>query len=145
MLKKIVVSLTLALVLALGASASFAQLPNLGQLPPEDLKEFEKEGPLTQADIDAYIIVFPQVASGGKGLSGPEEFEKMLTSAGMGPERLALVMPKVGLAMGLAMGVTPEQLNLSSIHKVFHPSDAEVELVKNNIDKLLPLVTQPTQ
>lgn len=141
MLKKIVVSLTLALVLTLGASASFAQLPNLGQLPPEDLKEFEKEGPLTQADIDAYIIIFPQVASGDKGLSGPEEFEKMLTSAGMGPERLALVMPKVGLAMG----VTPEQLNLSSIHKVFHPSDAEVELVKNNIDKLLPLVTQPTQ
>lgn len=145
MLKKIIASLALALVLALGAPASFAQMSGLEQVPPEDLKEFEKQGPLAQADIDAYLIIFPQVVNMGKGLSSPEEFEKTLASAGMGPERLALIMPKIGLALGLAMGATPEQLNLSSINQVFHPSEAEVELVKNNIDKIMPLMTAPAQ
>lgn len=142
MLKKIVVSLTLALVLALGASASFAQAPDPGQLPPEAIKEMEKEGPLTQADIDAYMKIFPQMA---KGMASAEEFEKVVADSGLSQTRLGLVMAKVGLGQALAMGATTEQLNLSAVPEVMRPSDAEVELVKNNMDKLMALMTQMSQ
>lgn len=142
MLKKIVVSLTLALVLALGASASFAQMTDPGQLPPEAIKEMEKEGPLTQADIDAYMKIFPQMATG---VSSAEEFEKVVADSGLSQMRLGLVMAKVGLGQALAMGATTEQLNLSSVPEVMRPTDAEVELVKNNMDKLMALMTQVAQ
>jgi len=146
MIKKTITALTLALMLTLGATFAFAQMPDFGQISPESLKELEKEAAMTQADVDAYIKILPNL---GKAMSDPNAMAAMVKESGLSEARLGMVMTKVSLAQALAMGMTMEQLNSSlnagQIPEVMKPTDADVALVKNNMEKINTAMMQMQQ
>ena len=139
MFKKTVAALALTLILALGASTSFAQMPGMGQIPPEALEELKKEPPLAQADIDAYLKLMPKLM---KGVASEDEFNKLLTEVGLSQTRFAMATSKISLAQALALGATLDQFNAAQLPDEMKPTDADVALVKKNSDKLNALTMQ---
>lgn len=133
MFKKTFLTAALILGLAFSSSMALAQVAPMGALPPEMVTALEKEKPLAQADIDAYLKVLPKM---GQVAADPTAAAKLYQDAGMTEIRFSYVAAKVGLGMALASGATPQQLNLDQMPAVLKPSDAEVELVKKNLDKL---------
>lgn len=142
MIKKTVTALALAMILVLGASSAFAQLPNFGAIPPEAMKELANEPPMTQADIDIYLKVLPEL---GKAMQDPSAVEKIQKSSGLSEARLGLVLTKVSLAQAMSLGMTLEQLNAGSLPDAMKPTDADVELVKKNMDKINEAMVQMQQ
>lgn len=133
MIRKIVLTWAVALGLALTPALAQAQTEPAGTLPPEVAASLAKEKPLAQADIDAYLKVLPKMGDVAK---DPSAVAKLYEDAGFTEIRFSYVAGKIGLGMALASGATPEQMNMDQIPEVLRPSDAEVELVKKNLDKL---------
>lgn len=135
MYRKIFLTLTLALTLALMSTLALAQAPPMAnvELPPEMAAALAKEKALTQADIDAYIKVLPKTSAVAQ---DPAAVAKLYQEAGLNETRLTYVASKIGLGMALAAGATPEQINLNQMPEVLRPTDAEVALVKKNIQNL---------
>lgn len=139
MFKKTVAALALTLILALGATTSFAQFPDASQIPAEMLAELKKEPPLAQADIDAYLKLMPQLV---KGVANEEAFNKLLADAGLSQARFTMATSKISLAQAMAMGVTLDQINAAQLPDEMKPTDADVELVKKNKEKLDAMTMQ---
>jgi|GEM_PF-2177710 len=133
MFKKVVLTWALALGLALTPVLALAQAPAAGTLPPEVAAALAKEKPLTQADIDAYLKILPQLGAVAQDNSA---VAKLYQDAGFTELRFNYAVGKIGLGMALAAGATNEQMGMEQIPEVLRPSDAEVALVKKNIDKL---------
>lgn len=128
MLKKLLPVLALALTLALAAAPAFAQEGEADEaFTAEELAALAKEPPLTQADID----IFMKIAE------VPEpEADKAVAESGLSEIRMALVLTKVSLGMMIASGVPSEMILTDEVPKVLQPSASEIELIKNNLDKL---------
>lgn len=134
MYKKILLTLTLALGLALTSALALAQMPLTGSVVPQEmLQAWADEKPLTQADIDAYIKLLP---STGAVASDTAAVAKLYEGAGFSEARFGFVASKIGLSMGLAAGATAQQLGLDQVPAVLRPSEADIELVKKNADNL---------
>lgn len=142
MLKKTLLTLSMALVLAFVATSSFAQMPGAGQIPPEMVEAFAKEKPLTQADVDAYIKMMPELAKAG---GNPEAATKVYKDAGLSEIRFSYIMTKVSLGMSLGMGMTAEQLGLGDMPEAILPNKEEIELVKKNQEKVQAALMQMGQ
>jgi len=128
MFKKLLLVLTLVLALTLAAAPAFAQVGEADEaFTVEELALLAKEPPLSQADID----IFMKIAE------VPEtESEKAVAESGLSETRMALVLTKVSLGMMIASGVPSEMILTDEVPKVLQPSEAEIELIKNNLDKL---------
>lgn len=146
MIKKIVIVLTLALMLTLGATLSFAQMQNFGQISPEAIEELKKEPAMTQADVAAYIKILPDL---GKAMTDQNVMAAMVKDSGLSEARLGMVMTKVSLAQALTMGMTMEQLNTNlnagQIPEVMKPTDADIALVRNNMEEINAAMLQMQQ
>lgn len=134
MYRKILLTLALALSLALASTLALAQMSPMGAaLPQEMASALEKEKPLSQADIDAYVKLLPKM---GVAATDPAALAKLYEGAGLSEVRFTYISSKVGLGMALAAGATADQLNLNQMPEVLRPTDEEVALVKKNLSEL---------
>ena len=133
MFRKLLLVFTLALSLtSLPAASAFAQAPGQ-QIPPEMAAALEKEGPLTQADVDVYLQFLPQM---NKMMADPASVTDFYSKAGLSEVRFSYLVTKIGLGLALVNGATAEQLSMDQLPKVLHPSEAELDLVRKNNDAL---------
>jgi len=132
MYRKILLTLTLALGLALTSTLASAQMP-MAEMPADMVAALEKEKPLTQADIDAYLKVLPKM---GSVMNNPDGMGSLAKEAGFSDVRFSYVSGRVGFAMSQAAGATAQQMDLSQVPQALRPTDAEIELVKKNLDAL---------
>lgn len=133
MIKKFVMFLGLAALIALPSVQSASAQPPAAAFPPQALEMFKKEPPLAQKDIDAYIIVLPKVVDA---LNDPAAGAEVFADSGFTPIRFSYVSSKIGIGQGLAMGASPDDMQLGDIPEVLRPSEAEISLIKKNLDSL---------
>lgn len=131
MVKKVLFALCLAL---LSASASLAQVPD-GELSPEMLELLAKEPPLTQADIDAFITVIPQLAALEEE-ADEDSASAIWEAAGLTKSRTAFIFSRISIAMLIAEGTPAEFLDSLDIPGVMKPDQGDVELVVKNREAL---------
>ena len=117
-------------VAVLAALALFAE-PLAAQTSPAPA-----EGPLTQADIDAYIFLLPKMAQAKGGT--PEEMGLVVRESGLTRRRAVYVVTKVALAQSLAQGLmSPSQLEEEQVPPGLQPSTEEIRLINNNLTSLV--------
>ena len=133
MIKKPLTFLVLILAAA-SPSLSAAQEEVRSDIPPAVVETLADEPPLSQADVDAYVKIMPELA---RILSDPQSAEQLAASLNLSQIRFSYVVAKVPLTMALASGADPKALGLDSLPKALHPSDTELRLVKDNIENLL--------
>ena len=93
-----------------------------------------QEGPLTQADIDAYIFLAPRLL--GEIINYPDQAAKVLAEANLTRRRAIYITAKIPLIQVLARGlVSPSRL--MNIPGYLHPSTEEVQLVNANLMTLM--------
>jgi hypothetical protein len=94
----------------------------------------DQEGPLTQADIDAYIYLAPRLL--GDIMNYPDQAAKLLTEAKLTRERAIYITAKIPLTQALARGlISPGQL--TEIPANLRPTTEEVQLVNDNLMTLM--------
>ncbi len=137
MIKK-TLALLIALALFLPAGAALAQM---GAFPPEVMAALQKEPPVTNADIDAYIKMLPQMPAA---LSGGEAgLVKLYEGLGLTQMRFTYIMSKIGIAHSLAMGrFNAERLDTEGVPEFLRPTDAEKALVAGRMDELNRIVEE---
>jgi hypothetical protein len=133
MAKKLLFLMVLALGAALAAFSS-AQEEVHSDIPQAVIETLDAEPPLSQADVDAYVKIMPEMT---KLLSDPQSAENLAASLNLSQIRFSYIVAKVPLTMALASGADPKALGLDSLPKALHPSDQELRLVKGNLEKLV--------
>lgn len=141
MRKHLFATLTFAFFVTLGAflaagSAQAADAGNMG-IPQEMLDQFAKEPPFTQADIDAYIKLVPELA---KNQANPQAMQEIVEKSSLGANRLGLLGMKLGLGMMIAQVGADNpmvQEQMKQYPEVVRPTPAEVELIKKNLQPLM--------
>lgn len=126
MFKKLLLTLALTFALTLSGAPAFAQDV---EFTAEELAALAKEPPLSQADIDIFIKI-AEAADTSDGAA-----DKVLAESGLSEVRMTMVLTKVSLGMLIASNV-PSELLLSEVPPVLQPTEAEIELIKNSLDKL---------
>ena len=115
--------------LSLAAAALALVLSAAPALGSED-----REGPLTQADIDAYIFLAPRLL--GDIMNYPDQAAKLLKEVNLTRQRAMYITAKIPLTQTLARGlVSPGQL--MGIPAYLHPTTEEVQLVNDNLLTLM--------
>ncbi|MDR2946919.1 MAG: hypothetical protein LBV79_09255, partial [Candidatus Adiutrix sp.] len=129
----------LLLVLGLMAALSVAPMA-LAQAPTteaEMMAAFDKEGPLTQKDIDAYIKIMPKAQEAA---TDPAKAANLYKDAGLTDIRGAYVVGKVSIAMMVTQLADQAQidqvLSQPQIPASMKPSADEVALVKKNMEAI---------
>ena len=119
-------------VLSLVPMAMAQQLP---ANEAEVIAAFEKEGPLTQKDIDAYMNIFPKLREAAADRS---KTLALLKDAGFTEIRGTYVITKMGATMMVVQSGDQADAFLSQnkVPNVLKPSKDEIELVKKSIDKM---------
>ena len=93
-----------------------------------------EEGPLTQADIDAYIYLAPRFF--GEIINYPDQAAKLLSELKLTRRRAIYLAVKIPLTQALARGlIGPGQL--VGIPAYLHPTTEEVRLVNSNLMTLM--------
>ena len=93
-----------------------------------------REGPLTQADIDAYIYLAPRFF--GDIINYPDQAAKLLNEVKLTRRRAIYIAAKIPLTQALARGlISPSQL--VGIPVYLHPTTEEVQLVNANLMTLM--------
>ncbi|MDR2725537.1 MAG: hypothetical protein LBC90_05650 [Candidatus Adiutrix sp.] len=93
-----------------------------------------REGPLTQADIDAYIFLAPRFF--GDIMDYPDQAAKLLNEVKLTRRRAIYITAKIPLTQALARGlISPGQL--VGIPVYLHPTTEEVRLVNSNLMTLM--------
>jgi hypothetical protein len=113
---------------------SSAQEEVHSDIPQAVIETLDGEPPLSQADIDAYIKIMPELT---RLLNDPQSAEQLAASLNLSQSRFSYIVAKVGLTMALASGADPKMLGLDSLPKALHPSDRELRLVKDNLEALI--------
>ncbi|MDR1922288.1 MAG: hypothetical protein LBS31_11190 [Candidatus Adiutrix sp.] len=127
MIKKSLPALTLAAaMLALGAAFAAAQA-SFDQIPAAVLERMAKEPPLTQADVDAYIKILPDM---GKVMADSAALVKLYESVGLTESRFSVVVPKISFALVEAQA--GDAVDYETLPEFLRPSAADVTLVKKN-------------
>jgi hypothetical protein len=96
--------------------------------------EASREGPLTQADIDAYIYMAPRLF--GEIMNYPDEAVKLLNEVKLTRRRAIYIATKIPLTQALARGlISPGRL--MDIPAYLHPTTEEVQLINSNLMTLM--------
>ena len=124
------------LILALGAiSPVLSWTQEKTDIPSAVIdKSLAEEPPLSQADIDAYIKIMPEMS---RLMGDPQSAGQLAAGLNLSQIRFSYIIIKVPLAMALASGVDPKLLGLDSLPQALRPSDQELSLVKDNLEVLL--------
>ncbi len=97
------------------------------------LKLIAAEPPLNQNDIDLAISVMPSV---GNLLLNPKAMQEVYQKAGISEARGTMILSKISYGLALASGVTPEKVGLEKIPEILRPTEADVVLIKKNLEPL---------
>lgn len=125
----------LSLVLLLSAVPALAQSEASDEISPEIIAALKNEPPLTQADIDTFIKIMPEMSKAAE--KDPAQAVKIYEKAGLTENRFGLIFSKVTLGMFVASGIPKETLTSGQdVPEVLVPSDAEIELIKKNLEAL---------
>jgi len=101
---------------------------------PAALAAGDPEGPLAQADIDAYVYLAPRLF--GEIMNYPEQAVKLLNEAKLTRRRAIYITAKIPLTQALARGlIAPDQLMDIPAH--LRPTTEEVQLVNANLLTLM--------
>lgn len=141
MLKKCMLLLALAVIFCVTTNtAVMAQQPSTME---EVETAFAKEKPLTQTDIDTFIKIGPQMVQ----LSQTNDIvaaEKIIREAGWSEIRGSYITAKISNAY--AMNADPEFAQMimeaAGMPQILLPTDAELKLVADNMDKLEAIFMQ---
>jgi len=92
-----------------------------------------KEPPLTQTDVDTYLRIWPKLA-----LMQEDDtaVDSLLKDAGWSRYRATYVINKILFAQPLAQGADPLLVKALGLPPSLYPSDADVALVKKNLDAI---------
>lgn len=106
----------------------------------EMLAAFEKEGPLTQKDIDGYLKLIPKAQDAA---ADPAKAAALYKEAGFTEVRGNYVGTKMGIAMMMIdMGDNANAvLDENQIPKILRPTTDEVALVKKNLEAIKDAVS----
>ena len=102
----------------------------------DDAALMTSEGPLTQADIDAYVYILPRLA--GEAGQDPQAAALLMREAGITRKRAAYVGAKITVTQALASGlISTGQLHDDQVPVYLQPSTAELTLVNDNLASLV--------
>jgi len=125
----------LSLLLILTAAPALAQSGASDDITPEIIEALKKEPPLSQADIDTFVRIMPEMSKAAE--KDPAEAVKIYEKAGLTENRFGLIFSKVTLGMFVASGIPKEALmSGQDVPEVLMPGDAEIELIKKNMAAL---------
>lgn len=139
-----------AALLALGfAQPAQATIPDM---PPDLIAQCEREAPLAQRDVDAFVNMWPLILASNGELPAQEAAE-LYKKNGLSEARGTLVIMKIANARTITTIVNTTKdkdmavrmLRGMNMPQVFIPSDAEIELVRKNkavIDALPGMTAQ---
>ena len=101
----------------------------------DDTSVLSGQGPLTQADIDAYVYFTPLLV--GEAGRNPDTASRIIRESGLTRKRALYVSAKIAVAQAMAIGaLTPGQLVDDNVSSALHPSTEEVSLVNINRNTL---------
>ena len=135
MLKKYALLLALAVIFCVTANTTaLAQQPATME---EVEAAFAKEKPITQADIDTFIKIGPQMVQASQS-NDIAAAEKIIKDAGWSEIRGSYVTAKISNAY--AMNANPEFAQMimeaAGMPQILLPSPAELKLVADSMDEL---------
>ncbi len=131
MIQKKWLALALAAVMViLAAPLALAQAP--GGLPPEVEAAWKKEPALTQADIDTYIKVIPDMAEAMKDQS---KAPAVVKKSGLTETRFAYVFTKIGIAQALAADIN-DRSQLDQLPAIIRPTETELGLINKTLNAI---------
>ena len=140
MLKKCFIVAVFGLFMTYGAAFAGTTPELQEQAIAAELAAMANEPPLTQADIDTFMKMLPKIEEAG---NSPEAIFKLYQDNGVSPQRFAMIGSKMTVGLMMAQGVTREQVVASGQFLEFMiPSDAEVAIVKNNMEAILKAMGQ---
>lgn len=116
-----------ARVLAQGESREY------GDIPQAVVDSLAKEPPISQADVDAYIKIIPELP---KLMSDPQSADGLAAAHQLSQVRFSYIMAKVPLTMAIAAGADPKALGLEELPTLLHPSAEELAVIKANLRAL---------
>ncbi|MDR1922289.1 MAG: hypothetical protein LBS31_11195 [Candidatus Adiutrix sp.] len=94
------------------------------------------EGPLTQADVDAYVYLAPRLSS--EEARNRAAALKLLAEVNLTKARAAYIALKIPVAQAMVMGVlNAEGLEKNDVPPYLRPGAAELALVADNLQTLL--------
>lgn len=133
MLKKYAVMLLFAVAVACGSVGSvYAQDADAVAAA---MAMLNNEPPLTQADIDAYLKMAPEV---NKVMGDMNATMKLYQDNNISPQRFAIVGGKIAMGISMAQGLTREQLTASGqVPEFMLPNDAEAALIQKNMSAIM--------
>ncbi|MDR3038630.1 MAG: hypothetical protein LBV21_05010 [Candidatus Adiutrix sp.] len=130
--QKILTGLILTLMAATPIFAQSAPSDH-GDIPQAVIETFALEPPISQADVDAYIKIIPELP---KLMNDPQSAETIAAAHNLSPVRFSYIMAKVPLTMAIAAGADPKTLGLEALPKVLHPTAPELAVVRTNLEAL---------
>lgn len=137
MLKNHFTALMLTLLLTCGTvfAATEQEMQNATD---QAMAAMMNEPPMTQADIETFVNMMAEI----DGVMGDENaIMKLYMDHNITPQRFSIVSTKITLGTVMNQGVTREQILTSGqVPEFMIPSDAEIELVSNNMDTLIKMM-----
>ncbi len=134
MLRKSVVALVCAFALVCG-SVFAGESATEADMMAEAMALLSNQPAMTQADIDAYLQMAPQIVSLA---NNPMAVMQLYQDNNIDPQRFAVVSTKIAIGVSIGQGVTREQINESEqIPEFMMPNDDEMKLINTNMAALL--------
>ncbi|MCD7907252.1 MAG: hypothetical protein LUH04_06145 [Clostridium sp.] len=135
MLQKYAAALILSLALLCGASYAGTEAETQAEAMAQAMAMLGNQPPMTQADIDSYIVMAPQIVNMA---NDPNAVMKLYQDNNVSPERFAVVSTKVAIGVSMGQGVTREMVAASGqVPEFMMPDATEEDLIKANMDALL--------
>lgn len=102
-------------------------------LPQEIAAALALEPPLSQADVDIYLKILPELPTI---MADPSSLSRIVTAHDLSQTRFSYIMAKVPLTLVLIDGTSPEELGLNTLPSVLHPTESEKAVIAQNREKL---------
>ena len=136
MLRTYFVAALMALFLACGA----VQAGDQDAAVAAAMAQMANEPALTQADIDAFVKIIPNVE---EAMEDPQSAIKLYQDNNIEPQRFGVISSKITIGLMLDQGITREQLESSGQVPAFMiPNEAELALIKKNEAVLMDVLEE---
>ncbi len=134
MFRKYFVALVCAFALVCGSVFAGESMTEADMMA-EAMAMLSNQPAMTQADIDAYLQMAPQIVNAA---NDPMAVMKLYQDNNIDPQRFAVVSTKIAIGVSMGQGVTLEQINSSGqVPEFMIPTDDEMQLINTNMAALL--------
>lgn len=138
MLRKFFAAVLLTSFVACGAVFAGTDAELEEQAMAEAMAAMANEPPLTQADIDAFLTMAPQVE---EVMNDQDAILKLYQDNNMNPQRFGFVGGRISIGILMAQGITREQLEaVGQFPEFMFPNADEVALINQNLDEIVAIL-----